>query len=289
MVTFVIAVLGYAVLLFMPPVVAQHALLARMRAFGLRASLGSMLLFALPSAIGSAVIGLAIGFFTAGIVAFFVVTAAAVWYVSRKLSLVDLLVLRRLEKMAERGERAEATALAVRLVTSTNRLESATWMTFGLAAAQAISSFDVADAEKIASTLDDAALTGRASWILAHTLAIYRIMLGRYEDARAILEARAGDPPTPALGAQRDLLMARIDASDGHGDRALERAEGHEDSDWNSIRAHAHAALGQADEARAALEKVREDKGAAALEEIAKRKGPAATIAAAMTASGAYG
>ncbi len=222
------------------------------------------------------------------IAGFVVITFISLWFVTRKLIVLDLLAVQRLEKLVEKNDREKAIDLAGRIVASTQRLPPNVWTRFGLLCAQTVSAFDIADAERIASQLDEPTVVGASSWALAHTLAIYRVSLGRYEDARNILDHRAGDAPSPELLEQRDLLHARLDASTGQAERALEAAAKRESSDWDSVRAHAYAALGRADEAREALARIREAKGVEALEQIAERKGPAAAIAAQMTTAAAY-
>ena len=283
-----VVLVGSAFLLQIPPAVGQHALLARMRAMALRTSLGTLLLYAAPITFVTAIVGLIAAFSVVPIAGFVVIALVSSWFVTRKLIVLDLLAVQRLEKLVEKNDREKAIALAERIVASTERLPPNVWTRFSLLCAQTVSAFDIADAERIASKVDNATVVGASSWALAHTLAIYRVSLGRYEDARHILDARAGEAPSPELLEQRELLHARLDASTGQAERALESAAQRESSDWDSVRAHAYAALGRADEAREALGRIREAKGVEALEQIAERKGPAAAIAAAMTTAAAY-
>lgn len=286
------ALCGYAVLVTVPPIVAQHALLARSKGAAGRVAkssrLGAQILYYAWNILAFAIFGVVIAFVTIPIAGFVVLTLLSVWFISNKLVVLDMLALQRLDKLVAAGNKERAFQLAERIATTTKRLEPNVWSYFCLTASRSVSALDHEQAERLVSRCDDASVVGASSWAIAHAIAIYRVALGRYEEARAILDAREGEAPTPELGEQRLLLGARIDASTGKASRALEIAKKKEGSDWDAIRAHAFAAQGKSDEAREALLRIKADQGMAALQQIADRKGPAAAIAASLTQATAY-
>jgi hypothetical protein len=123
------------------------------------------------------------------------------------------------------------------------------------------------------------------AWAVALDLANYRIALGQYVEAKRALDAceKRFHVPTKELRSDKELLLSRIDAATGEPERALERVGDRTGTEWDFVRAHAHAAAGRETDARQALERIGLQKhGAYHLRAVATRGGPAAQIARSM-------
>lgn len=119
-------------------------------------------------------------------------------------------------------------------------------------------------------------------WTLVLERAEVLVGLNRCEAAERALNAcgRRWSAPTDELRECRDVIYARVRAATGDHDAVLEAVKDRSGAAWDLVRAHAFAAAGQAGDAIAALERVREQEGGAGLLAlVAQRNGPAAALA----------
>jgi tetratricopeptide (TPR) repeat protein len=134
-------------------------------------------------------------------------------------------------------------------------------------------------AESLLAPYEDVALPRAHQWLVWIELAAYRTQLGRIDAARHTLGRCTGVPPADAYGSELAYVQARLDAADGNAPKALQAADGQPGGRWETVRAHAYAALDRYAEAREALEHLRTEGGDATIRQIAAGQGPAALLA----------
>jgi len=137
------------------------------------------------------------------------------------------------------------------------------------------------DAERILSTIPQERYMGAALWCLQHANASLRIRMGRFDEAARSLDSCTGKAPSEPLEEEHRYLRAVVDVSTGHVERAQKRMRDADKPEHrHQVAAHVAAALGDADTARAALERVRKlQYGPTMVEMIANGHGPARTVA----------
>lgn len=218
------------------------------------------------------------------------VTVVVGLYLAARLSLVvEVWGLDRFVRRLEANDLAGATRLGLQVVRRVRRLGGVDVVAriARTVAATLNVAVDAKSAEQALALVEQVQFSpDTTAWSVTIDLALYRIAMGDLKRAKSLIaqEERRWSPP-PSLEDDHELVRARIEAATDEPLRALERAERRDGVQWDCVRAHAHAALGQGAEARKSLQRVREvEHGEEVLRQVAERGGPAAPIARALCA-----
>ncbi|MDB4938606.1 MAG: hypothetical protein JWP87_5578 [Labilithrix sp.] len=203
-------------------------------------------------------------------------------YAYRGSLVLDALHVERVLRAIGNGDRAEAVALATRGVRRLERFRNLVGVKLSWGIVSLISGVGLLeDAERILGAVPCNRYLGPALWCLQHALASLRIRMGRFDQATATLDFCQGKAPSAPLEEEHRYLRALVDVSTGHVERAKKRIKDTDKPEHREqLRAHAAAALGDDDEARAALERVSKLLyGPTMVEMIANGYGPAKRVA----------
>lgn len=212
----------------------------------------------------------------------FAALSIGIVYAYRGSLVLDAANVERVLRAIGQGDRVKAVSRAERAVARLLRFPNLVGVKLSWGIVSLISGVGLlVDAERILSRVPEDRYLGSALWCLQHALASLRIRMGRFEDAARSLDSCKGKAPSEPLDEEHRYLRAVIDVSTGHVERAQKRMRDTDKPEHrHQIAAHVAAALGEDDEARAALERVTKlQYGPTMVEMIANGHGPARTVA----------
>ncbi len=203
-------------------------------------------------------------------------------YAYRGSLVLDAANVERVLRAVAEGNRVAAVTRAERAVSRLLRFPNLVGVKLSWGIVSLISGAGLLeDAERILARIPQDRYMGAALWCLQHALASLRIRMGRFDQAAQCLDTCTGKPPSEPLDEEHRYLRAVVDVSTGHVERAQKRMRDRDKPEHrHQVAAHVAAALGDADAARAALERVSKlQYGATMVEMIANGHGPARTVA----------